>query len=101
MFSRDQQVTLLKETVIITRRKFITEFDHVDDADIQGLTIEGVLQFIERQRLTHMPHRGSRWDKVLKWYAFYSHSPLLIMDRVSVFLYRMTTPDVYRVDYPH
>ena len=67
VFSRDQQVTLLQETVVVTRRKFLAEFNHVDDADIQSLTIEGFLQFIERQRLTHMPHRGSRWDKVLKW----------------------------------
>lgn len=69
-FSRDQQVTLLQETVIITRRKFLADFDHVDETDIHSLTIEGFLQFIERQRLIHMPQRGSRWDKVLKWYVF-------------------------------
>ena len=35
------------------------------------MTIENFLDFIERQRLTHMPHRGSRWDKVLKWAEFF------------------------------
>lgn len=68
-FSKDEQVTVLHETIITTRRKFVADFDDVDDADIHSLTIESFLQFIERQRLTHMPHRGSRWDKVLKWYA--------------------------------
>ena len=68
-FSKDQQITVLQETVITTRRKFVAEFDDVDDAAIHSLTIEGFLQFIERQRLTYMPHRGSRWDKVLKWYV--------------------------------
>lgn len=36
------------------------------------MTIEGFLEYIERQRLTYMPHRGSRWDKVLKWAEFFA-----------------------------
>ena len=68
-FAENQQVTILEATVISTRQRFIADFEHVGDADIRNLTIEGFLQFIERQRLTYMPHRGSRWDKVLKWYA--------------------------------
>lgn len=71
-FPKDQQVTVLQETVVTTRRKFVEDFDDVNDADIRSLTIEGFLQFIERQRLTHMPHRGSRWDKVLKWAEFFA-----------------------------
>lgn len=34
--------------------------------------MEDFLEFIERERLTHMPHRGSHWDKVLKWAEFFS-----------------------------
>lgn len=30
------------------------------------MTMQGFLEYIERDRLTHMPQRGSRWDKVLK-----------------------------------
>ena len=70
-FSKDQQITVLHETVISTWGKFVAEFDQVDDDYIQLMTIDGYLEYIERQRLTHMPHRGSRWDKVLKWAEFF------------------------------
>lgn len=36
------------------------------------MTIEGFLDYIERERLTHMPHKGSKWDKVLKWAEFFA-----------------------------
>lgn len=58
---------MLQETVTHTRAKLVAEFDHVNEHYIHGGTIEGFLECIERHRLTHLPHRGSRWDKVLKW----------------------------------
>ena len=70
-FSKDQQITVLQETVVSTRGKFSAQFDHVDEHYINNMTIDGFLEYIERQRLTHMPHRGSRWDKVLKWAEFF------------------------------
>ena len=70
-FSKDQQITVLHETVTTTWRKFVAEFDQVDDDYIQIMTIDGFLEYIERQRLTYMPHRGSRRDKVLKWAEFF------------------------------
>ncbi|KAL8686524.1 MAG: hypothetical protein Q9224_005422, partial [Gallowayella concinna] len=69
--SSEQQITILKETVIVTCQKFITHFDGCQKHHIYDLTIEEYLDFIERQRLTYMPHRGSHWDKVLKWAEFF------------------------------
>ena len=63
---------MLKDTVVTTRRKFITEFGHVDEHYIDITTIEEFVEYVERQRLTHMPHRGSMWDKVLKWAEFFA-----------------------------
>ena len=71
-FSTDQQIIVLRETILSTRGRFIAEFDHVDDHYIDTSTVEGFLDYIERERLTHMPHRGSRWDKVLKWAEFFA-----------------------------
>ena len=71
-FSKDQQITVLRDTVISCRGKFIAEFSHVDEHYISLMTIESCLDYIERQRLTHMPHRGSRWDKVLKWAEYFA-----------------------------
>ena len=70
-FAKDQQITVLQETVISTRGKFVAQFDRVDEHYIHNMTIDGFLEYIERQRLTYMPHRGSRWDKVLKWAEFF------------------------------
>jgi len=71
-FSQDEQITVLRETVIATRAKFITECSYVNEQYIDSMAIEGFLDYIERQRLTYMPHRGSRWDKVLKWAEFFA-----------------------------
>ena len=70
-FSKDKQVTVLRETVTLTSGRFVADFEQVDEHYIQIMTIDGFLEYIERQRLTHMPHRGSRWDKVLKWAEFF------------------------------
>ncbi|KAL9606785.1 MAG: hypothetical protein Q9179_000075 [Wetmoreana sp. 5 TL-2023] len=70
--STEQHVTVLRESISITRRKFVAEIDEVQEYDIQNATIEGFLEFIERERLTYMPHRGSHWDKVLKWAEFFA-----------------------------
>lgn len=71
-FSEKQQVTLLHDLVVGTRRKFIADFDDVEESFIHNSTIDGFLEYIERQRLTHMPHRGSHWDKVLKWAEYFA-----------------------------
>lgn len=67
----EQQITILEETVIWTCQKFIAEFDEVDERHIHSMNVEEYFEYIERQRLTHMPHRGSHWDKVLKWAEFF------------------------------
>ncbi|KAL8687481.1 MAG: hypothetical protein Q9218_006359, partial [Villophora microphyllina] len=71
-FSMEQQTTVLHESITITRRKFLAEIEDVHEHDIHNITIDDFLEFIERQRLTHMPHRGSHWDKVLKWAEFFA-----------------------------
>ena len=63
---------MLHETVVSTWAKFIDDFGYVDEHYIRSITISGFLKYIERERLTSMPHRGSRWDKVLKWAEFFA-----------------------------
>jgi len=64
-FTSDQHVTVLRQTVITTRSRLISELSHVDAHYIDSMTVESFLKYTERQRLTHMPRRGSRWDRVL------------------------------------
>jgi hypothetical protein len=71
-FSTDQQVTVLRQTVIQTRNKLISEISHVDESFIESMSIESFLEYVEFERLVHMPRRGSRFDKVLKWAEFFA-----------------------------
>ena len=71
-FTSDQQVTILRQTVITTRSRLISELSHVDAHYIDSMTVESFLEYIECERLTHMPRRGSRWDKVLKWAEYFA-----------------------------
>ena len=63
---------VLQKTVTFTREKIIAQFDSVDEHCVRTMTIDRFLEYVERQRLTHMPHRGGRWDKVLKWAEFFA-----------------------------
>ena len=71
-FTLDQQVTVLRQTVLTTRAKLICDLAHVDEHYIDSITVESFLEYIEHERLTYMPQRGSRWDKVLKWAEFFA-----------------------------
>lgn len=86
----EQQITILKETVTVTRQRFIADFDEVDEHGIHSMTIEEYFDYIERQRLTHMPHRGSHWDKVLKWAEFFGLQVSSYADIVKPFLAEST-----------
>jgi hypothetical protein len=71
-FSSTQKVTVLRQTVTITRSKLIDFLTHVDEHYIDSMTVESFLEYIETERLTYMPRQGSRWDKVLKWAEFFA-----------------------------
>jgi hypothetical protein len=70
--SSTQKVTVLRQTVTMTRSKIIEHLAHVNDHYIDSITVESFLEYIECERLTHMPHQGSRFDKVLKWAEFFA-----------------------------
>ncbi|KAL9029307.1 MAG: hypothetical protein Q9196_002433 [Gyalolechia fulgens] len=85
-YSTEQQITVLKEAVSATCTRFVADFDDVDDQYIHHTTIEDFFEFIERERLTHMPHRGSHWDRVLKWAEFFSLQVSGYADTVDSFI---------------
>ncbi len=70
-FTSTQQVTVLRQTVLITRSKLL-ELSHVDDQYIDLMRIESFVDYIECERLTYMPDQGSRWDRVLKWAEYFA-----------------------------
>ena len=44
----------------------------VDDGVFQDMTIDVFMEYISTERLTNMPHRGGRWDKVLKCAEYFA-----------------------------
>jgi hypothetical protein len=75
-----------RETVTITRHaststehhyghhhhsQHSTEFDHMLE---HAGTVEGFLDFVASLRLRRMPHKGSKWDRVLQWAEFFASS---------------------------
>jgi hypothetical protein len=71
-FTSDQQVTLLRHTVITTRAKLISNLSYVNDHYIDSQTGESFLEFLRHQRMTQVPKLGSRQDKVLSWAEFFA-----------------------------
>jgi hypothetical protein len=71
-FTSNQQVTVLRQTVITTRAKLISDLSYVNDHYIDSLTGESFLEFLRHQRMTQVPKLGSRRDKVLSWAEFFA-----------------------------
>lgn len=53
-------------TIAHARKRMTTELVVVDDAFLNEMSIEVFIDFLNKERLTSMPHRGSRWDKALR-----------------------------------
>lgn len=52
--------------------RIVKEFDTIDATLMSNMTIEIFSDYIARERLSSMPHRGSLWDRVLRWAEFYA-----------------------------
>ena len=62
---------MVEEIVTVVRRKTI-QLDNDDEHYIKSTTIESFLEFITKERLTRVPHRGSLWDRVLKYAEYFA-----------------------------
>lgn len=52
--------------------RILKEFDTIDASLMGNMNIEKFSDYIARERLSSMPHRGSLWDRVLRWAEFYA-----------------------------
>jgi hypothetical protein len=65
------QINHVMETTRIIKGRIIRELDDVDENYFKSVNLESYLEFIVDQRLIHMPHKGSQWDRVLKAAEFF------------------------------
>lgn len=47
---------------------------------------ESFLNFVANERLHRMPHRGSRWDKILRWAEYFATKVSTLHESVSSFV---------------
>lgn len=62
------QTTVVKDvttTIMVECRKHLSS--RADEILLSTPTSHSLIQFIAAERLRSMPHKGSTWDKVLKW----------------------------------
>jgi len=85
-YSSDQQVMILSDTISTTKKSFCSHFDSWSESNIDVSTIEGFLEYIEHERLTSIPHRGSTLDRVLKWAEYFAIQVSGYAKAVSPFL---------------
>lgn len=66
----------LKETttLVFVRAKKELESKLADSILVGTPTCHDFLDFIATERLRSMPHKGSKWDKILKWAESYARS---------------------------
>ena len=60
------QFSSVRETTRCIRENVTYELPDVKHTLFSRMNIESFLEYITHERLTNMPHRGSKWDKVLK-----------------------------------
>ncbi|RDW91807.1 hypothetical protein BP5796_01201 [Coleophoma crateriformis] len=70
--SASQQWTVFQEICSHTRDCLLREIEDVDSYYIDSLSLENFINYIELERLAHMPARGSRYDKILRWAEFFA-----------------------------
>ena len=50
-------------------------------------SVELFLDFVAADRLRRMPHRGSRWDKILRWAEYFTIQVSILEESVRPFVY--------------
>lgn len=69
--SSSASITVIGDTVNSYKSRITREIADVDTTSMQSMTVESYLDYISDVRLTTLPHRGSLWDKVLRWAEFF------------------------------
>ena len=85
--SNFQQVTVVREVTSRVHIKLQGQFSSSVDGPLSSsISIENFLDYVAAERLRRMPHRGSKWDKVLKWAEYFASQVSIYQDCVSAFL---------------
>lgn len=65
------RVVRVIDTARRIQKKLVREVEEVTHNHFQTINLNGYLEYISDERLTHMPPKGSQWDRVLKSAEFF------------------------------
>jgi RecG-like helicase len=83
------QTTLLHDATQRALKQYRSELGQGSEKFLQSCTtVERFFDIVATIRLLQIPHRGSRWDKVLKWAEFFAGQVSAFADEIATF----TTP---------
>lgn len=67
--------------------KYRTSFRRINqDALDASTSIKSFFDFVANYRLRRMPHKGSRWDKILRWAEYFAAQVSLYHESVGPFI---------------
>ena len=81
------EIHVLRESTSVTVIQCKKELGSQADDVLSGTpTFDSLLDFIATERLRSMPHKGSKWDEVLKWAESFARSVDMYSHSVSRFI---------------
>ena len=81
------EIHVLRESTSVTVIQCKKELGSQADDVLSGTpTFDSLLDFIATERLRSMPHKGSKWDEVLKWAESFARNVDMYSHSVSSFL---------------
>jgi len=80
------QATLLHDATQRALKQYRSELGQGSEKFLQSCTtVERFFDIVATIRLLQIPHRGSRWDKVLKWAEFFAGQVSAFADEIASF----------------
>ncbi|KAM0346326.1 hypothetical protein ACHAPU_005757 [Fusarium lateritium] len=76
-----EKLTIVTRTV----KKLIVRFDDYDEDFVNEMDIRSYLEYINDERLVHMPRRGSDWDRVLSTAQFFGLQITAFATKIDTF----------------
>jgi hypothetical protein len=67
----NQKMFKVEREAEVVKQRMVTELDGVDEKYFTSFTLEKYISSIADERLIHLPHRGSSWDRVLMEAEFF------------------------------
>lgn len=78
--------TTTERPIRITSKYYEQLFILTDGVPSKPESLDSFLDFVASDRLRRVPHRGSRWDKILRWAEYFAIQVSILHESVGTFV---------------